>query len=329
MFVTVLIAAAGGTALGRYGPGAAPGTPTPTPLPTATPTATPTPTPPPPPDILTKCHEPRAEPPEFTMFPAAPDSLFRNCQVVAFYGYPGNTVLGILGEIGSPETMAEQLAGVVAQYDNVNGSRHAIGAFHLIAAVAQASPGPDGTYLYRMPAATVEEYIRLAEKHDFIVFLDLQIGHSTVADEVEHVRPYLANPRVHLALDPEWTMPPGVAPGEQIGTMDAGQINAAQAVLDDVARVTGLRSRILVVHQFTEAMITNKATLQSYPNVDLVIDMDGFGGREIKLQHYAWYVARDGAPHGGIKLFYDEDIDIFQPAEVQEIVPQPDYIQYQ
>lgn len=325
----MLIAAAAGTALGEYGPGAAPATPTATPLPTATPTATPTPTPPPPPDILTRCHEPRAEPAEFTMFPAKPESLFRNCQVIAFYGYPGNQVLGILGEVGSPEAMAEQLEGVVQQYDDVNGSRHAIGALHLIAAVAQASPGADGTYLYRMPAATLDEYIRLAEKHDFIVFLDLQIGHSTVAAEVEHVRPYLSNPRVHLALDPEWTMPVGVEPGEQIGTMDASQINIAQAVLDEVARKTGLRNRILVVHQFTEAMITNKATLRDYPNVDLVIDMDGFGGREIKLKHYEWYIVRDGAPHGGMKLFYDEDIDIFQPAEVQEIVPQPDYIQYQ
>jgi hypothetical protein len=249
--------------------------------------------------------------------------------VIAYYGYPGNTGLGVLGELAIPDEIGRKLTALAESYDAVNGSRSAVGGLHLIAAVAQDSPGPDGSHLYRMPGELIEQYIAVAEQYDFVVFLDLQIGTSDVASEVEHVLPYLRHPRVHLALDPEWTMAPGVTPGTTIGSMDGSAIDAAQRALQQIVDETGVPSKILVVHQFTERMITNKAAIQDMPGVDLVIDMDGFGAREVKLHHYQLYVVDDGAEHGGIKLFIDEDVDIFQPEEVEQIVPQPDYIQYQ
>ncbi|MCC7363657.1 MAG: hypothetical protein IT303_04750 [Dehalococcoidia bacterium] len=296
------------------------GLPTPTPRPTATPT---------PPPILERCYAPRAADPGFVLFPAKENSFFQSCQVVAYYGYPGSPVLGVLGELAYPDPLGEQLTSLAAAYDALNGPRHVVGGLHLIAAVAQADAGPDGTYLSRMPGELIEQYIRLAEERDFVVFLDLQIGQSDVVPEVERILPYLRHPRVHLALDPEWTMPPGVAPGDEIGTMDASEINAAQELLRTIVEETRVRSKMLVVHQFTASMITNKASIEDVAEVDLVIDMDGFGGHEIKLRHYQWYVVDDGAEHGGIKLFLDEDFDMFEPAEVQAIVPQPDYVQYQ
>ena len=288
---------------------------------TATPAAISTPTPQP--GLLSQVESPPA------LLPATADSLFQSCQIVAFYGYPGNRFLGVLGEFAQPDELAARLRAVEKEYDEANGPRHAVGALHLIAAVAQADAGPDGTYVSRMPKDLIEQYIALAEQHDFLVFLDLQIGWSTVAAEVDAVKPYLENPRVHLALDPEWTMPPGVPPGAEIGRMYASDINHAQEVLKDVVDEHHLPKKILIVHQFTESMIVDKPTLIRTDGVDLVIDMDGFGGRQIKLDHYHRFVGEDGAPHGGLKLFIDEDTDIFRPAEVQEIVPQPDYIQYQ
>ena len=303
-------------------------TPTPTSTPTPSPTPTPTPTPTPVPAQPADCYEPRAAETEFPLFPASDRSIFQSCQVIAYYGYPGYPALGILGEYG-PQQIGEQLSYVAEQYDAVNGSRRAVGALHLIAAVAQDSPGADGTHLNRMPGELIEQYIAIAEQYDLLVFLDLQIGTSSVAAEVEHVLPYLRHPRVHLALDPEWTMPAGVTPGSKLGSMDASAINHAQHVLQQVVDETGLPSKVLIVHQFTESMITNKASLERLPGVDLVIDMDGFGSRAVKLDHYQAYVVDQQAPHGGIKLFIDEDVNMFQPHEVVQIAPQPDYVQYQ
>jgi len=280
--------------------------------------------------VPTECYEPRAAAAgDSALFPASSRSLFQNCQVIAYYGYPGNRWLGVLGEFDSYERLGASLQEMADAYDEVNGNRQAVGALHLIAAVAQDSPQADGSHLYRMPGELIQQYVAIAEIYDFIVFLDLQIGTSDVASEVQRILPYLTHPRVHLALDPEWTMPPGVTPGTFIGSMDASAINTAQQMLQEVVDETRLPSKILVVHQFTESMITNKALIERLPGVDLVVDMDGFGGREIKLQHYQWYVVDQGAPHGGMKLFFDEDIDMFQPADMMEIVPQPDYVQYQ
>ncbi|MGE5595032.1 MAG: hypothetical protein ACM3S1_03235 [Hyphomicrobiales bacterium] len=291
-------------------------------LATPTPTATPTPEP-----VAPECTEPRSlDTRGYVMLPAAEDSIFQNCQVIAYYGFPRLAALGVLGEFDDPDALASALADLVVEYDGVNGPRTAVGAFHIIAAAAQ--PDATGDALYRIPSETAQEYIDAAAGHDQLVFLDLQMGHSTIDKEFGYVADFLRNPRVHLAIDPEWSMPPGVAPGAQIGSIDAEAINRAQELLEQIAEETGVR-KMLVVHQFTPAMIARKELLRDYPNVDLVIDMDGFGSREVKLAHYQRFVVDDHAEHSGLKLFIDEDTNIFSPAEASEIVPQPDIIQYQ
>jgi hypothetical protein len=291
------------------------------------PTATPTPTPPP---VAPRCLDPRAlDLRGYVYLPASPTSFFRNCQVVSYYGYPGVPALGILGQFPSEDAMIAALSQQTQAFDDVNGPRSAIAAFHIIAASAQ--PDADGSALVHIPTSVIEHYIALASQHDFLVFLDLQMGHSTVDAEVSRVLPYLADRRVELALDPEWELPTGVIPGQQIGSMDASEINRAQEILQGVWDTTGGPNKILVIHQFTADMIRNKETLQAFPNVDLVIDMDGFGGRAVKLAHYQRFVVDDGAEHSGLKLFLDPtlDIDRMTPAEASEIDPQPDIVQFQ
>ena len=61
-----------------------------------------------------------------------------------------------------------------------------------------------------------------------LLFLDAQIGHSTVRDSVAHLLPYPEDESVHLALDPEFAMGSGGgAPGSRIGSLDATDVNAA------------------------------------------------------------------------------------------------------
>ncbi|MBA4182009.1 MAG: hypothetical protein C0506_15575 [Anaerolinea sp.] len=289
----------------------------------------PTPTPIPVPNVARHCYAPRDDSGGFTLRPASATSVFRNCQVVAFYGVPGVPGLGVLGQYPDSAAMLAGLKAQAAAYDEVNGGRRVVGALHLIAAVAQASAGPDGNYLERASNTVIQQLIDFAEQHDLLVILDLQIGWSTVAEEVEAVLPYLANPRVHLALDPEWTMSEGYRPGEVIGSMDAAQINVAQAMLRDLVVAKRLPDKVLIVHQFTPGMITNKAEIAAVEGVDLVIDIDGFGYAAAKVSEYNAFVEGDGMEHGGMKLFYKQDIDLMPPATVSSLVPQPDVVIYQ
>ncbi len=291
--------------------------------------AFPTPTPVPAPTVAKHCYAPRDDSGGFTLRPAPPTSVLRNCQVIAYYGVPGVPGLGALGQFGGAEAMIASLQGQVAAYDAVNGGRGTVGALHLIAAVAQASAGLDGDYLQRMAPSVIEQYIALADAYDMLVILDLQIGWSTVEAEVSAVLPYLANPRVHLALDPEWTMPAGVRPGEAIGSMDASAINVAQAMLHDLVVAKHLPDKLLIVHQFTPGMISNKSSIAEVAGVDLTIDIDGFGYAAAKISEYNAYVEGDGMEHGAMKLFYEQDVDLMSPAQASALVPQPDLVIYQ
>lgn len=338
----------------------------PSPTPTATPIPTPTPTPPPPP--LARCYEPRpvtvatptpaASPqasdsgtpalgtpadatpegtvpetstpsaPAVVLSPAGKNSLFQNCQVVAFYGFPNVPQMGIVGEY-PPDELVQKLLAQAKAYDDINGSRGVAPAIHLIYAVAQASQTSDGTYLARMSDDLVKQWIGIAEKYDLLLFLDIQMGSSSVEKEFPHVLPYLKNPRVHLALDPEFVVSGDQRPGLVIGSLDVSEINTAEVLLQKLVEENHLPNKILIVHQFLPEMILNKAELKDQPNVDTVIDQDGFGGPELKSANYERFVKEDGAEHGGFKLFYKQDQPLMTPEQVEQLVPQPDVIIYQ
>lgn len=284
---------------------------------------------PPPGGAVPACHEQRRDDPApFVLLPAAVDSIFLSCQVVAFYGYPDVPGMGTLG-IGAPDQVAARVRDMAETYDSVNGIRTTVGAFHIVAAVAQGSPGADGTWLSRIPEATLAVWLEAARRHDLLVILDVQVGRSTAADELERLLPYLRDPRVHLAVDPEWAMGPGEVPGTVIGGLDASEINKAQELISQYIVAAGLPRRTLVVHQFVPGMIRNKGSLKRYPSVDLLIDTDGFGTRGQKVANYERYIAADGAPHGGFKLFFTQDHGLMTLPDVSSLVPQPDLVIYQ
>lgn len=294
--------------------------------PLPTPTATPVP---PVPAGIAHCYAPRpADPGGFVLQPAGSKSVLQSCQVVGYYGYPGVPGLGVLSQ-SEPAAMVERLRGQASGYDESNGPRGVVIAFHLIAAIAQADAGADGDYLGQMPGSLIEEWLRLAETYNALVILDLQMGTSSVDAQLPVVLPYLQNPRVHLAVDPEWAMPAGVRPGTIIGWMEAAEINRAQELMSNYIAEHGLLDRMLIVHQFTDGMIRDKGDLRTFPGVDLVIDTDGFGYASQKIGNYNRYIRDDQAPHGGMKLFYRRDIDLMTPAEVNGLVPQPDFIVYE
>jgi hypothetical protein len=254
-------------------------------------------------------------------------SILAERRVLSYYGNPWARQMGVLGELSKPELVA-QLRQRAAAYEALDG-RPVQPAIHLIASVAQAATGADGLYLLHMPNEVIEEYAALAEENGMLLILDLQVGRSTVVDEIAAFERYLQRPYVHLALDPEFTMPPDKRPGQSIGSMDARQINYAVQTLAAIAEANDLPNKILIIHQFRADMITNKVFVNPDPRVDLVCDMDGFGGQGVKMEHYLAYAADGLMPFTGIKLFFRHDVGLMSPAQVLALTPPPDVVIYQ
>ena len=249
-------------------------------------------------------------------------------RIISFYGHPNSDQMGILGEY-SPDELLAKLKAQGDAYAAADPSHPVQLAVEIIASVAQGDPGNDGTYLDHTGDDIIGRYVDFADQNGLIVILDVQIGWSTIHDEVERLRPWLEHPNVHLAIDPEFSTGPDRVPGTVIGEVDGSRIQGAVEMLSDLVRDNGLPSKVLILHQFEEDMITNKDLVHPLPGVDIVLDMDGFGGPNAKLQNYALFVQDELIEYGGIKLFYKQDDPLLTPEEIVALDPAALVVIYQ
>jgi len=268
-------------------------------------------------------------PPSWPAGPAPlPGSILPEHRIVAFYGNPYSKRMGVLGEL-PPDSMMAQLRATAAAWAAADSTLKVQPALHLIATVAQGQPGRDGMHRLRMPSSLIEQVAGWAESNGWLLFLDVQVGHSTVQKELPRLLPYLARPYVHLALDPEFSMKDETAPGRRIGTMDAEDVNFAMRTLGGLVDSLKLPPKVLVVHRFTQRMLTHYDRIALDPRVQLVIDMDGFGDRPLKRSVYRDFIVKEPVQFTGFKLFYKNDKPMMTFDEVLSLSPQPVYIQYQ
>ncbi len=325
--------------------------PTETPIPSATPTPTETPVPtaPPPPwDLLPWFWNPEANspeiappflppPPSLALSPGAPSPYLTQFRLIGFYGSPQGRGLGVLGNQYRNET-ARMIRAVIHEYQPyVTDGRYSMPLFHLIATVAK--PCYD-VYLpactYRVEKTLIYDWLVTAENHNAAVVLDLQVGRGDMLEEFNNIREFLYYPHVHLAIDPEFRMHGEDVPNIQLGHMDASEINLIQAEMNQIAVELGV-NRVLILHQFTDSMITNKQDIINYPHVELVIDGDGYGSPGPKIRNYLQYANEPGFDYGGFKLFTDQidgrliyDSPFMLPIDVMtQLYPQPVVIIFQ
>ena len=266
--------------------------------------------------------------PSMTFDGARDISLLENNSVVAYYGTPRQPIMGILGEYEA-ETVAWLLSERAARFDALNGEAGVKPALHLVYGVAQPEAGADGLHLRYVDDRTVRQYLAVARRYGFALVIDLQIGHSSALVEAQKVLPYLNEPDVHLALDPEFALAGVAAPGARIGALPAADINAVQELLARVADEGGLPRKTLIVHQFEGFMLPDAPAIERRGDVDLVIDMDGYGPAEIKAVKYAEFGAAEYAPFGGIKIFLKHDPDVMTEQQLLDLEPRPAFFLYQ
>jgi hypothetical protein len=199
----------------------------------------------------------------------------------------------------------------------------------LIAVVAAGSAQQDGSYSYKQSHAVVKRFLKAARKIDALLILDLQPGHADFLKLTKHYGRFLREPDVALALDPEWHTPNAV-PGTVIGSTDAATVNRVSRYLQKIVRKYRLPDKMLLIHQFTDSMIRNKQRLKPLRGVPLVLNVDGFGGQEVKIAKYHDFTnPRVRHVHAGFKLFYKEDTNTMTPPQVLKLRPRPDVVIYE
>lgn len=254
-------------------------------------------------------------------------------RIVAYYGNLYSTKMGVLGEY-KEEEMLQKLRNEVKKWSDADPSTPVIPALHYIVVVAQGSAGKDGKYRFRMPDTEIDKVLAMAAKINAIVFLDVQVGFSNIETEIPLLEKYLKLPNVHLGIDPEFSMKSGIRPGKVVGTVDATDINFATNYLDNLVRENNLTPKILIVHRYTQKMVTNYKQIKTSPEVQIVMNMDGWGGEAKKINTYKQFVYKEPVQFTGFKLFYKNDIlekgtSLMTPSTLLKLNPIPIYIQYQ
>jgi hypothetical protein len=253
--------------------------------------------------------------------------IFPDFRVVAFYGAPQDRQLGELG-IGTPAQAGRKLLRQAAPYGRK--TRPVLPAMELIASVAAGAPGADGLYRTQQTPRTINRYLRAARRIKALLVLDIQPGHADFLSEAQRLAPWLGQPDVGIALDPEWHTP-GVVPGTQIGSVTADEVNQVSEYVAGIVRARRLPEKLFLIHQFTEGMIQDKASVLPRPGLAVTFNVDGFGDRPNKLSKYAEFTAQTrGRPFDdGYKLFYHEDTNLMSPADVMRMHPRPDLVVYE
>lgn len=254
-------------------------------------------------------------------------------RIVAYYGNFYSKNMGVLGQYPVDEMLA-MLASTTAKWQIADPSTPVIPAIDYIAVTAQGSPGFDGKYRARMPESEINKAIGLANQIHGVTILDVQVGLSNLRTELPLLEPYLKLPNVELAIDPEFAMHNGEKPGSVIGTFDATDVNYAAEFLASVVDQNNLPPKILVVHRFTQDMVTHAKNIQPLPEVQVVMDMDGWGTPQKKIGTYTYIVYPEPVQFTGFKLFYKNDLlppstGMLTPAQVLSLTPAPVFIQYQ
>lgn len=263
---------------------------------------------------------------------AVASPLLPSRRIVCYYGNPNSTRMGVLGEYPR-EQMLRRLQGEVVRWTEIDPQRPALPCLQMIAVVAQSDPGPSGHFRAVMRDAQVDSVYQIARSIGGVFFIDVQPGTDDIRNLMPGFERLLSRPDVHFAIDPEFMMKGRARPGSRIGTIDAGDINYISGELARIVTRNNLPPKVLVVHRFTRNMVTNYQKIVHRPEVQIVVNMDGWGAPSLKREAYRDYVAGEPVQFTGFKIFYHNDTrrgdPLMTPQDLLSLEPAPLYVQYQ
>lgn len=261
--------------------------------------------------------------------------------LIGYYGRPNTKSLGILGQSNIDELVKKMKDKERYFEEELDNKVDIQMAFHIIYGLATSEPGRRDTYMLSLSEKSLMPYIKRAQKENFEVFIDLQMGTNTPVEALKPVLKYLKYDHVHLALDPEFKIPKHkkYPPGKFIGHIYAEDLNAAQELINDYIVENHLEKKQLIVHMFHEKMLRDKEQVKRYDNVKLIYNIDGHGDPAVKIKIYnaLYNEEQTKIASSGFKIFYHADTYIMTPKQIlgwestkgRQIKRQPLYINYQ
>jgi len=263
-----------------------------------------------------------------------------NETIVAYYGRPGVSSLGVLGQY-SIDALIPKIKAKAAKYAKIL-NHHVTPAFDIIYGLGAADPGSRKDYIIPLSHKKLLPYITAAKEHDFALFIDLQLGKMTPLQAIQPVLKYLKYPNVHIAIDPEFEVHDlEIRPGKIVGHISGEEINEVQEAMNTYMNKHQIQEKkILIVHMFRHSMVTHQTSVKGYKNIDLIMNLDGHGPAKLKIDIYNGLYTKNVAAKiaGGFKLFFKEDKpSIMTPRQVLglesvsgvKIKSMPKYINYQ
>lgn len=261
--------------------------------------------------------------------PGGGQVLFPGRVMVALYGNPSTSALGVLGEQPLPEAI-ERAQQVAAEYEPLVDVP-VVPAFEIIATIASSEPGGDGDYSNESSVEDLRPWVDAAREAGVYVVLDLQPGRTDFLTQAQIYEELLVEPHVGLALDPEWRLEPDEVHLQQIGSVAAEEVNSVIDWLADLTAENQLPQKLLILHQFRLSMIEGRDQVDtSRDEVAVLVHGDGNGTPDLKFA--TWNALTSSLPPGmwlGWKNFYDEDSPTFTPQETMAVEPPPLFVSYQ
>jgi hypothetical protein len=264
------------------------------------------------------------------LLPGGGQVLFPGRLLVALYGHPGTSALGVLGEQGLAGSI-ERARAHAAPYEALVEDT-VVPAFEIIATVASEAPGEDGDYSAEADVEELRPWVEAAGEAGLYVVLDLQPGRTDFLTQAQRYQGLLELPHVGLALDPEWRLSADGVHLAQIGSVGVDEVNRVVGWLADLTREHALPQKLLVLHQFQLRMIDGRERLDtSRDELAVMVHADGQGSQGDKQA--TWRALHGNAPAGlswGWKNFYDEDAPMLTPEQTMaDVSPRPQLISYQ
>jgi hypothetical protein len=256
-------------------------------------------------------------------------TIFPEHRLIGFSGGRSES-FGRLGS-GDIDDRAVEIEKLAAEY--TPDGRTPLPIFELIAVIAHGSPTPSGLYRTHEPAEVIDEYLAAARRHNALLVLNVQPGRADFLDDVRALEPWLIEPDVGLALDPEWAVGSNQVPGRNLGWTTGEELNSVASYVSDLVRQHDLPEKVLIYHQFHATSVREEGGLRPHPGVVLIKSVDGVGVPQDKKE--TWNRLTQNLPHhvySGFKLFFDEDTrggPLMAPADVLGLRPQPSYVLYE
>lgn len=249
--------------------------------------------------------------------------LFPQNKVVALYGAAGG--FGVLGR-KSLKGAAKKLRRQVIPYRKHDRER-IVKAFDLVAVVVTQCSGRRDECRTRVGKGVIRRYLhKIRDLHGRLI-LDIQPGRANVLDEIRHLRPFIRQPNVDVAIDAEWNVRGHGEPGEDVGSIRATRVNRASKMIRGIVKKHDLPPKLLIIHQFRRGSVKNRTNLHRPDKVDVTINFDGIGSPKAKRGGYR--NISSGRLFNGFSLFYQLDDHLMRPQAVLGLSPKPDYVMYQ